>query len=195
MIKKIWLIKLCAHVIALSPLFWLCFLIETQKFGEEPAKDIIFFTGITALRLLLFIALIPLIVRLSKFTVLFQLRKILGLWCFFWAVLHVSSYLFFEIGIYNINLFFIEIFSRTYLFIGTISWFFLFLMTISSLNYIRNWLGVWWKKVHMLLYPTILLVLFHYILSLKTLTPEPFVYFGLVIFVFIYKILNKKLNN
>lgn len=187
----VWLTKGSIHLVALLPLLWLIFLIDTQQLGADPTKDIQHFTGITVLRLLVLIACIPLIAQLLRFTTLFQTRKALGLWCFFWAALHLSSYLLLEIGINNLGLFFEEIYSRVYLVIGAIAWLCLFLMAISSLNCIRSWLGTWWKRVHMLLYPTLLLVLCHYILSLKTLTPEPFIYLGLVGCAFFYRIKNQ----
>lgn len=184
----VWTVKGFFHLIALVPLLWLIFLIETEQLSADPAKDIQHFTGIITLRLLVVIALIPLIAHLLKFTALFQVRKLLGLWCFFWAVLHLSSYLVFEIGLNNISLFFSEIFLRFYLTLGLIAWLCLFLMAVSSFNPIRIWLGVWWKRIHMLLYPTLLLVLCHYILSLKTMTPEPIIYLVLVSGAFVYRL-------
>ncbi|EKT63496.1 protein-methionine-sulfoxide reductase heme-binding subunit MsrQ [Providencia alcalifaciens] len=180
------------HLIALLPLAWLIFLIDAQRLGADPAKDIQHFTGIAALRLLLIIVLIPLAARLLRFTALFQTRKLLGLWCFFWAVLHLTSYLLLEIGINNLALFFDEIFSRIYLVIGATAWLCLFLMAVSSFNRIRMSLGVWWKRIHMLLYPTLLLALCHYALSLKTLTPEPIIYLVLVGSAFAYRVWNQQ---
>ena len=66
------------HLIALLPLAWLIFLIDAQRLGADPAKDIQHFTGIAALRLLLIIVLIPLAARLLRFTALFQTRQLLG---------------------------------------------------------------------------------------------------------------------
>ncbi|HFD6682511.1 TPA: protein-methionine-sulfoxide reductase heme-binding subunit MsrQ [Providencia alcalifaciens] len=180
------------HLIALLPLAWLIFLIDAQRLGADPAKDIQHFTGIAALRLLLIIVLIPLAARLLRFTALFQTRKLLGLWCFFWAVLHLTSYLLLEIGINNLALFFEEVFSRVYLVIGATAWLCLFLMAVSSFNRIRMSLGVWWKRIHMLLYPTLLLALCHYALSLKTLTPEPIIYLVLVGSAFTYRVWNQQ---
>ncbi|CAG9406609.1 protein-methionine-sulfoxide reductase heme-binding subunit MsrQ [Providencia alcalifaciens] len=180
------------HLIALLPLAWLIFLIDAQRLGADPAKDIQHFTGIAALRLLLIIVLTPLAARLLRFTALFQTRKLLGLWCFFWAVLHLTSYLLLEIGINNLALFFEEVFSRVYLVIGATAWLCLFLMAVSSFNRIRMSLGVWWKRIHMLLYPTLLLALCHYALSLKTLTPEPIIYLVLVGSAFAYRVWNQQ---
>ncbi|KLN96959.1 ferric reductase-like transmembrane domain-containing protein [Moellerella wisconsensis] len=183
----IWLTKGIGHLIALLPLLELIFLIRMDQLGADPAKDIQHFTGISALRILILIALIPLLARLFQFTALFEVRKLLGLWCFVWAILHLSSYLVLEIGINDLSLFFAEVFSRVYLILGAIGWLCLLVMAISSLDPIKNRLGLWWKKIHLLLYPTLLLVLCHFILSLKTLTPEPFIYLALISCSLIYR--------
>ncbi|WP_407901168.1 sulfite oxidase heme-binding subunit YedZ [Providencia rustigianii] len=183
----LWGTKAFFHLIGLLPLLWLIFLIDSGQLGADPAKDIQHYTGIATLRLLVLIALIPLAVRLLRFNILFQTRKLLGLWCFFWAALHLSSYLLLEIGVNNLALFFDEVFSRVYLILGMVGWLCLFLMAISSFNGIRIRLGVWWKRIHTLLYPTLLLVITHYILSMKTMTPEPIIYLVIVGCAFAYR--------
>ncbi|MGL5954598.1 Flavocytochrome yedZ [Providencia rustigianii] len=183
----LWGTKAFFHLVGLLPLLWLIFLIDSGQLGADPAKDIQHYTGIATLRLLVLIALIPLAVRLLRFNILFQTRKLLGLWCFFWAALHLSSYLLLEIGVNNLALFFDEVFSRVYLILGMVGWLCLFLMAISSFNGIRIRLGVWWKRIHTLLYPTLLLVITHYILSMKTMTPEPIIYFVIVGCAFAYR--------
>lgn len=175
------LTKLLFHLVAVLPLIGLIYAVNFNQLSADPAKDIQHFTGITTLRLLVIVSLIPLIAQLSGWTTLFQVRKLLGLWCFCWATLHLSSYLLLEIGWGNIAFFFSEIFSRIYLVIGLASWFILFLMALSSFEWVRVNLVIWWKRAHALFYPVLLLVILHYILSLKTLTPEPFVYLMLIL--------------
>ncbi|MCW2258466.1 sulfoxide reductase heme-binding subunit YedZ [Providencia alcalifaciens] len=185
--KPIWLIKGIFHLIALLPLVWLIYAIYFQELSADPAKDIQHFTGLTALRLLIVIIAIPMLAYYLKWNELFQTRKLLGLWCFFWAVLHLSSYLILEIGWGDLTLFFSEIFSRVYLIIGLICWLILFLMAISSFNWIRIKLGRWWKRIHNLLYPLLLMVIVHFILSLKTTTPEPFFYLTIVLIAYFHR--------
>lgn len=182
--------KSIAHIAALLPLLWLIYAINSQILGADPAKDIQHFTGIIALRLLIVIALIPVLAYFLRFNVLFQTRKLLGLWCFTWALLHLCSYLLLEIGWNSLSLFFSEVFSHLYLVIGAICWISLFLMAVSSFNFIRVRLGVWWNRIHYLLHPTLLLVITHYILSMKVMTPEPILYFILAMFAIIFKYKN-----
>lgn len=175
------------HLMALLPLVWLVYALNFDKLSADPAKDIQHFTGITALRLLILIVVIPAVAYYLKWNSLYQTRKLLGLWCFVWATLHLASYLFFEIGVNNIALFFSEIISRFYLMLGTAGWIILCLMAVSSFNPVRIRLGDWWKRIHNLLYPLLLIVILHYILSVKTNTPEPVFYLILIIWAYVHR--------
>lgn len=175
------------HLMAVLPLVWLVYALNFDKLSADPAKDIQHFTGITALRLLILIAVIPAVAHYLKWNNLYQTRKLLGLWCFVWATLHLTSYLFFEIGVNNIALFFSEIISRFYLMLGTTGWIILFLMAVSSFNPVRIRLGDGWKRIHSLLYPLLLIVILHYILSVKTNTPEPVFYLVLIISAYLHR--------
>lgn len=186
------LLKTIFHLIGLLAFIWLTYALYNQQFSADPAKDIQHFTGITALRLLILLALIPMAADYLKLNALFQVRKLLGLWCFFWASLHLTSYLLLEIGWENMALFFNEVFSRTYLIIGTICWVILFLMAISSFKWLQIKFNKWWKKIHSLFYPLLLLVCIHYLLSLKTLTPEPIFYLLMIGITYFYRFLQQK---
>ncbi|OAT45552.1 membrane protein [Proteus hauseri ATCC 700826] len=186
------LLKTIFHLIGLLAFIWLIYALYNQQFSADPAKDIQHFTGITALRLLILLALIPMAADYLKLNALFQVRKLLGLWCFFWASLHLTSYLLLEIGWENMALFFNEVFSRTYLIIGTICWVILFLMAISSFKWLQIKFNKWWKKIHSLFYPLLLLVCIHYLLSLKTLTPEPIIYLLMIGITYFYRFLQQK---
>lgn len=180
-------INIFFHLMALLPLVWLVYALNFDKLSADPAKDIQHFTGITALRLLILIAVIPAAAHYLKWNSLYQTRKLLGLWCFTWATLHLASYLLLEIGINNIALFLSEIISRFYLILGATGWIILFLMAVSSFNPVRIRLGGWWKRIHSLLYPLLLIAILHYILSVKTNTPEPFLYLILIISAYLYR--------
>lgn len=186
------LLKTIFHLIGLLTFTWLTYALYTQQFSADPAKDIQHFTGITALRLLILLALIPMAAYYSKLSALFQIRKLLGLWCFFWASLHLTSYLLLEIGWENIPLFFSEVFSHIYLIIGSLCWIILLLMAISSFEYLKVKFNKWWKRVHSLFYPLLLLVCVHYLLSLKTLTPEPIFYILIIGITYFFRFWQQK---
>nr|WP_314267697.1 ferric reductase-like transmembrane domain-containing protein [uncultured Moellerella sp.] len=180
-------IKVITYFLVISPIIWLYFAVTMDKLSADPAKDIQHFLGIGTLRILLLIVLIPIIVRITQFKQLFSIRKILGIWCFIWATLHLFSYLLFEIGIENISLFFAEITQRVYLILGLIAWLLLLLLAATSFNYIKIKLGVYWAKIHSTVYIIMSLALVHYVLSLKTLTPEAIIYSLIAIGIILYR--------
>lgn len=186
------LTKILFHLIALMPLIWLIYAINFDQLSADPAKDIQHFLGVTTLRLLVVIAIIPSVAIILQWNSLFQVRKLLGLWSFCWASLHLTSYLLLEIGWGNFAAFFNEIFSRVYLTVGFIGWVILFLMAFSSFAWFRLNFAIWWNRIQALFYPLLLLVILHYILSLKTITPEPFFYLGIIIFSYGFRWVNIK---
>lgn len=182
-------IKVATYLMVVTPIIWLYFAVTMDKLSADPAKDIQHFLGIGTIRILLLILLVPIIVKVTQLTQLFSIRKILGIWCFIWATLHLLSYLFFEIGIDNISLFFAEITERFYLVLGFIAWILLMLLACTSLNSIKIKLGKYWAKIHSIIYIIMSLALIHYVLSLKTLTVEAIIYalIGVGILAYRYK--------
>jgi sulfoxide reductase heme-binding subunit YedZ len=73
------------------PLVWLFWAGHQGYFSADPAKDIQHFTGRMALKFLLATAGLPL-ARYAKQPLLIRIRRLLGLWCFAWATLHLTSY-------------------------------------------------------------------------------------------------------
>ncbi|HGY8432488.1 TPA: protein-methionine-sulfoxide reductase heme-binding subunit MsrQ, partial [Escherichia coli] len=70
----------------------------------DPVKDIQHFTGRTALKFLLAALLITPLARYAKQPLLIRTRRLLGLWCFAWATLHLTSYALLELGVNNLAL-------------------------------------------------------------------------------------------
>ena len=90
------LLKSLVFVLALVPLGWLVFTVWTGRTGPNPAEDIILTTGIWALRFLLITLAITPVRRLTGINVVIQYRRMLGLFTFFYACLHLFSYMLFD---------------------------------------------------------------------------------------------------
>src|ERR671911_1565476 len=81
---------------ALVPLAWLVFAVLTGRTSANPAEDILLTTGIWALRFLLATLAITPLRRLTGWNVLIQYRRMLGLFAFFYATVHLTSYIVFD---------------------------------------------------------------------------------------------------
>lgn len=132
--KQITWLKVCLHLAGFLPLLWLFWAINHGGLSADPVKDIQHFTGRTALKFLLATLLVSPLARYAKQPLLIRTRRLLGLWCFVWATLHLTSYALLELGIHNLALLGSELISRPYLTLGIISWLVLLALTLTQRN-------------------------------------------------------------
>src|SRR5215212_6858485 len=92
------LAKPLLFVLSLVPLAGLVFFVLTGRTSANPAEDILLTTGIWALRFLLATLTITPLRRLTGWNVLIQYRRMLGLFAFFYATVHLTAYWSFDLG-------------------------------------------------------------------------------------------------
>ncbi|WP_312952953.1 protein-methionine-sulfoxide reductase heme-binding subunit MsrQ [Superficieibacter sp.] len=174
--KQIVWLKVVLHLAAFLPLVWLVWAASQGYFSADPAKDIQHFTGRMALKLLLATLLVSPLTRYAKQPLLIRTRRLLGLWCFAWASLHLTSYTLLELGINNLALLGQELVSRPYLTLGAISWLLLLALAVTSPQIMQRKLGRRWQKLHNSIYLVAILAPIHYLWSVKILSPQPVIY-------------------
>lgn len=174
--KQIVWLKAVLHLAAFLPLVWLFWAASQGYFSADPAKDIQHFTGRMALKLLLATLLVTPLTRYAKQPLLIRTRRLLGLWCFAWATLHLTSYTLLELGINNLSLLGQELVTRPYLTLGGISWLILLALAVTSPQIMQRKLGRRWQKVHNCIYLVAILAPIHYLWSVKILSPQPLIY-------------------
>lgn len=174
--KQIVWLKVALHLAAFLPLVWLFYAASQGYFSADPAKDIQHFTGRMALKLLLATLLVTPLTRLLKQPLLIRTRRLLGLWCFAWATLHLISYSLLELGINNLSLLGQELVSRPYLTLGIISWLLLLTLAFTSTQAAQRKLGRRWQILHNFIYLVAILAPVHYLWSVKILSPQPLIY-------------------
>jgi sulfoxide reductase heme-binding subunit YedZ len=177
--KQITWLKVALHLAGLLPFIWLFWAASQGVFSADPAKDIQHFTGRMALKFLLATLLVSPLARYAKQPLLIRTRRLLGLWCFAWATLHLTSYTLLELGINNLSLLGSELISRPYLTLGIISWFILLALALTSTHFAQRKLGRRWQLLHNFVYLVAILTPIHYLWSVKILSPQPILY-GLV---------------
>lgn len=175
-VKRVMWLKALLHLAAFLPLVWLFFAVNSGGFSADPAKDIQHFTGRMALKLLLATLAVSPLAKFAKEPLLVRTRRLLGLWCFAWAALHLASYLLLELGVNNLSLLWSEIAKRPYLLLGAAGWIILFLLAITSTRFAQNRLGKRWQTLHNFVYLALMLAVAHYVWSVKILSPQPVMY-------------------
>ena len=174
--KQITWLKVALHLAGLLPFLWLFWAINNGGLSADPVKDIQHFTGRTALKFLLAALLVTPLARYAKQPLLIRTRRLLGLWCFAWATLHLTSYALLELGIHNLGLLGRELITRPYLTLGIISWLILLALTLTSTQAAQRKLGKRWQLLHNFVYLVAILAPIHYLWSVKILSPQPIIY-------------------
>lgn len=180
-LRHITALKVVLHLTAFLPFVYLFMAASQGWLSADPAKDIQHFTGRMALKLLLATLLVSPLTRYLKQPLLIRTRRLLGVWCFAWASLHLTSYYLLELGYDHLRLLGSELVSRPYLLLGMISWTILFALAITSFQRMQRKLGRRWQTLHNGVYLVAILAPIHYLWSVKVLSPQPVIYAVLAI--------------
>ncbi|MFJ2974744.1 protein-methionine-sulfoxide reductase heme-binding subunit MsrQ [Kluyvera sp. NPDC087067] len=180
-VKQVTWLKVVLHLAGFLPLFWLFWAVSQGQLSADPVKDIQHFTGRMALKFLLATLLISPLARYAKQPLLMRTRRLLGLWCFAWASIHLTSYSVLELGIQNLSLLGQEIVTRPYLLLGLACWLILLALAVTSTQAMQRKLGRRWQLLHNFVYLVAILAPIHYLWSVKIISPQPLIYAGVAI--------------
>lgn len=180
--------KFSIHLLALLPLVWLYHGAFFDQLGADPVEKVIHFTGIGAFNILLITLLITPLTRLTKLSILLRVRRLIGLYAFFYALVHILNFLAFEVQ-FDFSLFISEIVKRPYITIGMTAFLILLLLAFTSPMAIRKRMKERWQKLHNWVYPCALLVGVHFYWSVKSEVIEPSIYIAIT---FILLVLRKE---
>lgn len=175
-IKQITWLKVLLHLAAFLPLVWIYYAIGHGLLGAASSKELQHFTARMALKLLFATLLVTPIALYAKQPLLIRTRRLLGIWCFVWATLHLTSYAVLELDINNLGLLGEELVKCPYLTLGMFCWLMLFALTVTSTRYAQRKLGKKWQTLHNFVYLILILVPIHFIWSVKILSVQPIVY-------------------
>ena len=175
-----WL-KVFLHLAAFLPFVWLFWAVSQGQLSADPVKDIQHFTGRMALKLLLATLLVAPLARYAKQPLLIRTRRLLGLWCFAWATIHLTSYSVLELGIHNLSLLGQEIVTRPYLLLGFACWLILLALTVTSTQAMQRKLGRRWQLLHNFVYLVAILAPIHFLWSVKIISPQPVIYAAIAV--------------
>lgn len=146
--------------------------------GVDPIKTLLHETGEDAL-LMLFISLaVTPVRRLFKVNKLQLVRRMLGLWAFFYAVSHLSIYLVFDQLCYSLETcdfqtIWKDILLRKFIFIGQLAFALLLALALTSTKGWQRRLGRNWTRLHRAAYVAAVAGVVHFIWIQKSDITEP----------------------
>ena len=155
-------VKPALFVLCLLPLAWLVYAAWADRLGANPAEALVRPTGDWTLRsLCLVLAVTPLRV-ISATPQLARFRRMLGLFVFFYGLLHLLSYAWFDMG-FDVAEIVRDIFKRPFILVGFAALVLLLLLAATSFNRAIKRLGARrWQALHRSVYAAALLALLHF---------------------------------
>ncbi|MGR5048202.1 protein-methionine-sulfoxide reductase heme-binding subunit MsrQ [Photobacterium damselae] len=184
--KQITIIKSMVHIFSLIFMIYFVLLTLQGGFGADPVKGMEHFTGKAALNMLILTLLLSPLAKFFRQGLLMKLRRMLGLYSFFWATLHFAIYISLDLG-FDFSLLGEEIFKRPYLTIGAVCWVILLLLAATSFQKIQRKMGKKWQTLHYWVYLALILAPIHYYWSVKSGLIEPSLYLVVAVLLLIWR--------
>jgi sulfoxide reductase heme-binding subunit YedZ len=143
--------------------------------GANPVEALIHETGLWGLRLLLVTLAVTPARRLTGWNWLVRLRRMLGLFAFFYVLCHFLSYALIDQRL-ALGPIVEDILERPFITIGLLALLLLLPLAATSTNRMMRRLGKRWQTLHRLVYPIAILGVWHFWWQVKEDIREPLIY-------------------
>lgn len=166
----------------LLPFAWLLYSALTNQLGANPAEALIRATGDWTLRFICIVLLVTPLRTISNTPALARFRRMLGLFVYFYVVIHLLSYSGFDMG-FDVGDVVKDIIKRPFILVGFLAFLLLTPLAATSFNGAIKALGAKrWQLLHKLVYAIAGLGLLHFfwMRSGKNDFAEVFVYAAII---------------
>ena len=154
--------KPVAFALGLGPLAWLVVAAATNQLGANPAEALVQQTGLWTLRLLCVALAITPLRQLSAVAAWARYRRMVGLYVFAYASLHLLAYAWLDMGLDASDVA-ADIAKRPFILVGFVAWLALLVMAATSFQAAVRWLGgKRWQALHRAVYAVAALAVLHF---------------------------------
>ena len=182
------LLKPAMFFLALLPLALLVWNALHDGLGANPVEAITFETGEWGLRFLLITLCVTPLRRITGWQALVRLRRMLGLFAFFYLCLHFLTYLVLD-AFFDFRYILEDITDRTYITLGFTSFVLLIALAATSTDaMVRRLGGRRWRRLHKLAYVAAAGGVLHFLWLVKADLREPLIYLGILLLLFLARI-------
>lgn len=173
-----WAVFLAALAPALY--YWSLFIFDPRSLGVDSLEVVLQEMGRWALWMLLITMLCSPLRRRTLFKSAVKYRRMLGLYTFFYATLHLSTYF---IGWIELNWaqFLEDLAKRPFIYLGMIAWTGLLVLAVTSPKAMVRRLKRNWKRLHKIIYAIVILALIHFWLQVRATSFEAWLYTLIVV--------------
>ena len=179
-------IRVAVFFACLLPLMVLVRAVATNSLGPDPAEHLMHVTGEWVMRFLVLVLLATPLARYG-WPRLARYRRMLGLYVWFYATLHLLVFAQVYIGWSGEQLI-IELADRPYVLVGFLAWLILVPLGITSVHTIRKKMGRYWRQLHKLTYAVATLGWLHLLWLSRSDVGDAFIYGALFLVAFLYRL-------
>ena len=175
------LLKTLVFVLSLLPLAYYGWGAWHDALGANPIEAVTRGLGTWALNFLLITLAVTPVRKLTGWHAALRLRRMLGLFTFFYAALHLTSYLWFD-QFFDWNEIALDILKRPFITVGMAAFALLIPLAATSSNFaIRRLGGRRWQALHRAVYAIGILAVLHYSWLVKADQSQPLFYGGILL--------------
>ena len=188
--------KALVFFLSLWPIYVISYQIIFNQLGPEPVDRIInHFGEWTLIFILLTLSMTPL-KKITKSVEWIKFRRMLGLFTFFYASIHMLSYVGLDYR-FDFEPLINDVLKKKFIFIGFSAWLLLIPLAVTSSERMVRLLKQNWKKIHRLIYIIGIFGVLHYIWLSKTIFFKPLIYLIVLIILLLFriKLLNQLLKS
>ena len=173
--------------ILLPSIFW-SYQFINGSLGVNPIEKFMDNMGEMALRLIVLTLFISSLSEFKKFRFLIDVRRMIGLFAFFYVSCHFLTYIALD-HFFDMTFIIKDILKRPFITFGFISFIFLIPLVITSPKKMLKKLGFKvWKKIHYLIYPAAILSSIHFYMLVRANKVEPAIYIFLILILLLYRL-------
>jgi sulfoxide reductase heme-binding subunit YedZ len=181
-------LKLSVFAASLMPLAFLAWQTVTGNLGANPIKEITEQTGLWTLRFVLITLAVTPVRRLTGWHKVMQLRRMLGLFVFFYGTLHFMTYVWLD-QFFMVEEMLADVVARPFITVGFVSFVLLLPLAVTSTTTMMRRLGgKWWQRLHRTVYVIGLGGVVHYLWLVKADVQSPLTYGGLLALLLGYRV-------
>ena len=179
--------KTLVFFLSLWPIYVISYQIIFNQLGPEPVDRIInHFGEWTLIFILLTLSMTPL-KKITKSIEWIKLRRMLGLFTFFYASIHMLSYVGLDYR-FDFEPLINDVLKKKFIFIGFSAWLLLIPLAVTSSEKMVRLLKKNWKKIHRLIYIIGIFGVLHYIWLSKTIFFKPLIFLIILVILLLFRI-------
>ena len=181
-------------ILSLIPFLIITYKIFFDRLGPEPVKEITHHTGEWTLIFIVLTLLMTPLKRITKSNIWISFRRMLGLFVFFYATIHLMTYIVVDYR-FDWQQIYDDVLKKKYVFIGFSAWLLLIPLAATSSQKMTKLLKQNWKKLHRLIYVIAIFGALHYIWLSKTIFFKPLIFAIIILILLMFRLNFRKFNN